>query len=249
MVLLRDNTARAKQIISIFWIMVGLTITNMGALGWRYFLLTDVQANPDNIDMNMINASDTLIIVINIAHIIIVILSIFFFIMWFRRAYYNLHMLPWHNARYTEGWAAGSWFVPIINLWWPYQIMIDIWRGTQNALKERLGEPQSAAIVGWWWTLHLITSFYNNISTRIGWDAEQDIDSLLTSTKVDFIGEILSIPAIIITIMLIQRTNNFERELMVKSETPADSIFSEHYTPPQDDINTNIITRTIEPKI
>src|SRR6187397_3042973 len=246
---LRDNTARAKQIISIFWIMLGLTIVNMGALAWRYFLLTDVQADPDNVDMNMINASDTLIIGINVAHIIIVILSVVFFIMWFRRAYYNLHMLPWHNARYTEGLAAGSWFVPIINLWWPYQIMIDIWRGTQNALKERLGEPQSAAIVGWWWTLHLITSFYNNISTRIGWDAEQDIDSLLTSTKVDFIGEILSIPAIIITIMLIQRTNNFERELMVKSETPADSIFSEHYTPPQDDINTNIITRTIQPKI
>ena len=249
MILLRDNAARAKQIISIFWIMAGLTITNMGALAWRYFLLTDVQNNPDNIDMTMINASDTLIIVVNIAHILIVILSIVFFIMWFRRAYYNLHMLPWNNARYTEGWAAGSWFVPIINLWWPYQIMIDIWRGTQYALKERLGEPRSAAIVGWWWALHLITTFYNNISARIGWDAEQDIDSLLTSTKVDFIGEILSIPAIIITIILIQRTSSFERELMIQAETPADSIFSEHYTPPQDDTDAKIITGITEPRI
>ena len=249
MLLLRDNTARAKQIISIFWIMLGLTITNMGALAWRYFLLSDVQANPEDVDMNMINASDTFIIVVNVAHIIIVILSIVFFIMWFRRAYYNLHTLPWHNARYTEGWAAGSWFVPIINLWWPYQIMMDIWKGTQNALRERLGEPRSAAIVGWWWALHLITSFYINISTRLGWDADQDIDSLLTFTKVDFIGEILSIPAIIVTIMLIQRTSNFERELLVQAETPTDSIFSEHYTPPQDDTNAKIIIEATEPKI
>ena len=79
MVLLRDNAARAKQIISIFWIMLGLTVTNMGALAWRHFLLADVQTNPDNIDMNMINASDTLIIVVNIAHIVIVILTIVFF--------------------------------------------------------------------------------------------------------------------------------------------------------------------------
>jgi len=228
---LRDNTARAKQIISIFWIMLGLTIVNMAAMAWRYFLLSDVQADPENVDMNMIEASDTLIIATNVAHLIIVILSIVFFIMWFRRAYYNLHMLPWHNARYTEGWAAGSWFLPIINLWWPYQIMMDIWRGTQNALKERLGEPRSAAIVGWWWALHLITSIYGNISARIGWNAEEDIDSLLTSTKVDFVGEILSIPAIIITIMLIQRTSNFEKELLVHSETPTDSIFSDNYTP------------------
>jgi len=249
MLLLRDNTARAKQIISIFWIMLGLSITNMGALAWRYFLLYDVQANPEDVDMNMINASDTFIMVVNVAHIIIVILSIVFFIMWFRRAYYNLHTLPWHNARYTEGWAAGSWFVPIINLWWPYQIMMDIWRGTQHALRERLGEPRSAAIVGWWWALHLITSFYNNISTRLGWDADQDIDSLLTSTKVDFIGEILSVPAIIVTIMLIQRTSSFERELLVQAETPTDSIFSEHYTPPQEDTNAKIIIEATEPKI
>jgi hypothetical protein len=249
MLLLRDNTARAKQIISIFWIMLGLTITNMGALAWRYFLLSDVQADPDSIDMNMINASDTFIIAVNVAHIIIVILSIVFFIMWFRRAYYNLHTLPWHNARYTEGWAAGSWFVPVINLWWPYQIMMDIWRGTQHALKERLGEPRSAAIVGWWWALHIITNFYNYISSRIGWDAEDNIDSLLTSTKVDFIGEILSIPAIIITIILIQRTGSFERELLVQAETPTDSIFSEHYTPSQDDTDAKIITGATEPKI
>lgn len=247
--LLRDNTARAKQIISIFWIMLGLTITNMGALAWRYFLLADVQTNPDNIDMNMINASDTLIIVVNVAHIVIVILTIVFFIMWFRRAYYNLQMLPWNNARHTEGWAAGSWFVPIVWWWWPYQIMMDIWKGTQYALKERLGEPRSAAIVGWWWALHIITSVYNNVSTRIGWNAEQDIDSLLTSTKVDFIGEILAIPAIIITIIMIQRTNIFERELMIQAETPADSIFSEHYTPPQDDTDAKTITVVTEPKI
>ena len=237
---LRDNTARAKQIISIFWIMLGLTIVNMGAMAWRYFLLSDVQADPDNVDMNMIEASDTFIIAANVAHIIIVVLSIVFFIMWFRRAYYNLHMLPWHNARYTEGWAAGGWFVPIINLWWPYQIMIDIWRGTQNALKERLGEPQSAAIVGWWWALHIITSVYNNIAAQYGRKAEQDIDTLLTSTKVDFVGEILSIPAIIITIILIQRTSNFEIELMVHSETPNDSIFSDNYTPSPENVEPKI---------
>jgi len=228
---LRDNTARAKQIISIFWIMLGLTIVNMGAMAWRYFLLSDVQADRDSADMDMIEASDTLIIATNVAHIIIVILTIVFFIMWFRRAYYNLHMLPWHNARYTEGWAAGSWFVPIINLWWPYQIMMDIWRGTQNALRERLGKPQSAAIVGWWWTLHLITSIYGNIAAQYGRNAEKDIDTLLTSTKIDFAGEILSIPAIIITIILIQRTSNFEKELLIHSETPTDSIFSDNYTP------------------
>lgn len=236
---LRDNTSRAKQIISIFWIMLGITIVNIGSLAWQYTLLAGIQADPDNYNEQTANISDTLQAVLSIAYLGIYILAIVFFIMWFRRAYYNLHLLKWNNARYTEGWAAGSWFVPIIWWWWPYQIMMDIWKGTQNAVKERLGEPQSAAIVGWWWAIYLISGFYGNFSARFSWKAEE-LDELLVSTKVDFIGEIISIPAIIITILMIQRTSNFEKELLVHSETPNDSIFSDNYTPS---------TENIEPKI
>ena len=128
-----------------------------------------------------------------------------FFIMWFRRAYYNLHCLSWHNARHSEGWAAGSWFIPILSLFWPYQIMEDIWRGTQNAIKERFGEPQSAAIVGWWWTLFLINNFFGYI-TAFAIGGAADVDALLTATKVEFVGDLISIVAIIITIRVIQRT-------------------------------------------
>ena len=238
MVLLRDNTARAKQIISIFWIMLGLSIVNTASLAWQYILLSEVQNDQENIDMSLIETSDMLRSIITVSNLLLIILSIVFFIMWFRRAYYNLHQLPWNNARHTEGWAAGSWFVPILNLWWPYQIMMDIWNGTQNTLRERLGDPRPAAIVGWWWTLHLITSFYDNIAARIGWDSD-DVGSLITSTKMDIIGEVLSIPAILITIIMIQRTNVFERELLVHSETPDDSIFSENYTPPIENMEPN----------
>ena len=71
-------------------------------------------------------------------------------------------------------------------------------------------------------------------------ECREEIEALLSSTKVDFIGEILSIPAIIITIMLIQRTSNFERELLVHSETPEDSIFSDNYTPSHENAEPKI---------
>ena len=124
MLLLRDNTARAKQAISIFWIMLGFTILNMFSLGWQYYLLIDVQANPGSIDMEMLRASDTIRTVVTVVNFIMLVVSMILFIMWFRRAYYNLHCLSWHNARHSEGWAAGSWFIPILSLFWPYQIMI-----------------------------------------------------------------------------------------------------------------------------
>jgi len=230
MILLRDNTARAKQAISIFWIMLGVTILNIFSLGWQYYLLIDAQANPESIDMERLQTSDTLRTVVTVVNFIMLVLSMIFFILWFRRAYYNLHTLPWHNARHTEGWAAGSWFIPILSLFWPYQIMQDIWRGTQNAIKERFGEPQSAAIIGWWWAIYLVNNFFGYSAFAIRDPA--GIDELLTATKVEFVGEIISIAAIIITIRVVQRTSNFERELLEFSQTPTDSIFSDNYTPP-----------------
>ena len=250
--LLRDNTARAKQIVSIFWIMLGIIIISIVAQAWRYSLLDGASPDIGNIDMEMINMSDLLIVVITLAYWAILILAIVFFIMWFRRAYYNLHQLSWHNARYTEGWAAGRWFVPIINLWWPYQIMVDIWRGTQNALRERLGEPQSLSIIGWWWAFYLIQRFAGNYASIMGSRAN-DIESLLTATQVKIFSDLVTIPAILLAIRIVQRTNYFERELMIHSETPSDSIFSDDYVPPVESTelaasNKNIF-RTAETKI
>ena len=237
--LIRDNTARARQIISIFWIMLGITFLKLGSLAWQYSLLSDLNNDPDSVDRDLANMSDMVHGIINLAYLVIFILSIVFFIIWFRRAYYNLHQLPWHNARYTEGWAAGAWFVPIISLWWPYQIMIDIWRGFQNALRERLGEPQSSAIVGWWWTFYLANSIWGNVTARYGWNAEE-LDELLLSTKLDIIGEIIAVPAIFLVIRVIQRTSYFERELLMHSQTPTDSIFSDNYIAPEQTVETKL---------
>lgn len=232
--LLKDNTARAKQAISIFWIMLGLTIVNIATLVWQHIALSRALNDPVDVDMSWISISDTLHRVIAFSNLTIIILSMVFFIMWFRRAYYNLHQLPGHNGRYSEGWAAGSWFVPVISLWWPYQIMADIWKGIQHALRERLGEPGSAALVGWWWALLIITSVFNRAVFAF-FSESGGIERFLFATKMDIIGEMISIPAILITIALIQRTNYFEKELLIHIETPEDSIFSDKYVSPQED--------------
>ena len=114
--------------------------------------------------------------------------------------------------------------------------MEDIWKGTQNAIREKFGEPQSIAIVAWWWALYLVNNFFGYIiAFAIGGAAE--LDELLTATKVEFFGEMISIATIIITIRMIQRTNTFEQELLEFSQTPSDSIFSDNYTPPTENID------------
>lgn len=62
-------------------------------------------------------------------------------IIWTRRITGNL--LPFQPAlELGTGWAVGSWFVPIINYWFPLRIWNQTWRAT---------DPAIAPPIGWQW--------------------------------------------------------------------------------------------------
>lgn len=44
-------------------------------------------------------------------------------------------------ARRSPAWAVGSWFIPVLNLWWPYQSVVD-------AMPP--GDPARARVGTWW---------------------------------------------------------------------------------------------------
>jgi hypothetical protein len=98
------------------------------------------------------------------------------FIPWFHRAYSNLPRLGFRELRYGPGWAIGSWFVPILNLWRPKQIANDIYRASDPAKSPRLNywtEPLTP-LLGWWWGLFIGAGFVEQIGTRIAIGANQD---------------------------------------------------------------------------
>ena len=68
------------------------------------------------------------------------------FLVWFYRARKNADGRG-QQQRWGAGWAIGGWFVPIVSLWFPYQIMADIWRA--NLPAERRNQP--AVLPGFWW--------------------------------------------------------------------------------------------------
>jgi Domain of unknown function (DUF4328) len=222
---IRNNAARAREITVIFVIMIAMSVLTLASVTWQYLLLSDIKANPGNIDMPTLELSDTFQMIVGIGSFIVAILAVIFFIRWFRRAYYNLHAVPGSYPSFTEGWAAGCWFVPFLNLVRPYQIMKEIWDGTQKVVTHRLDKAYSSSIVGIWWALYLVTNIYSNITVRVSLAAD-DVDSLVTARSLEIAGEIISIPAIIITIVMIKRAQNLQQKLWEEALEPGESVFS-----------------------
>jgi hypothetical protein len=179
----------------------------------KYDLLQTV-ANGGSISNEAATANDTREQIVAIIYMAAFIISIVTFILWFRRAYYNLHIKLDHLSL-SEGWAAGSWFVPIVNLFRPFQIMKELYQETENLLiQERtvIDENFTTRYLGWWWALWIINSAIGQFVFRYTMKAES-IDELTISTISTMVQNIVGIPLALITIKVIRDYANIEPQL------------------------------------
>jgi len=102
-----------------------------------------------------------------------VLASIVLVSMWTFRAMKNLHLSGAPEAQMSPGWAVGWYFIPIANLWKPFEGMLQIWRGSRALA----GQPVKVdAFVGWWWAMWIISNILSNLSLRLSGFIEEGPD-------------------------------------------------------------------------
>ncbi|GHU97488.1 hypothetical protein FACS1894156_9000 [Bacteroidia bacterium] len=202
---LRPNEQRAKNAILLIWLVLELEIVNLIASYMQYDLLQTI-ANGGYISDAAAKANGTREQICGIACFIAYPISAITFIMWFRRAYFNLHQKV-SGLAYSEGWAAGSWFVPIVSLYRPYQIMKEIYIETKRLLMRKgLSEKNdySTSYLGLWWTLWIISAIVGQSIFRFAFKSADTIDNLITTTVAQMILSILEVPLALVTVKVIK---------------------------------------------
>jgi len=210
---LRPNEKRAKNAITLIWIVLVLDIISLLSDYYKYELLSIV-SNGGEISPELAIANDTRGLLLGLIYLIAFLISAITFIKWFRRAYFNLHQRVSDLAQ-TDVWAASSWFIPIVALYKPYQIMKELYQKTIEFLNEKgvdSSKNLTTRTLGVWWTLWLINNFLANFDFRFFLEAES-IDDLTRSTILSMIGNILRMPLALITIKVIKDYSNLESTL------------------------------------
>lgn len=76
---------------------------------------------------------------------------------WIVLAHRNLPGLGVRYIEVTPGWAVGWFFIPIVNLWFPYRGMRFLWRASHSAQRPELQD--STWVLPTWWTIWLAFNF------------------------------------------------------------------------------------------
>lgn len=211
---LRPNKQRAKIAILLIGIVMLLDIVSLISSYFQYNLLNDI-AKGVNVSIATAEASDLRESIIAVIYAIAFLISGITFIQWFRRAYFNLHLRV-DNLKFGEGWAAGSWFTPIISIYRPFQIMKELYEKTNELLLSREGEEGSKTnysnfTLAIWWTLWLIDNYFGQIIFRAS--LNDNTNQLNITSIMSMIESLIGVILGLITIKIIRDYSMMEEKL------------------------------------
>jgi hypothetical protein len=136
--------------------------------------------------------------------------------MWTYRAYGNLPALGGRQLRMTPGWAVGSYFIPILNLFRPYQAVVEVWKVSDPAVGVTTQHSRSLAratpLLGLWWTLWLISGIYGRLTFRASLAENPTVDDLVTGTWLSLFGNVLGIVLCVAARAVVLRVNARQEE-------------------------------------
>jgi hypothetical protein len=202
---------RARGVIAIVLLAVGILI-DLASIGFEGVRLHGMAAKPagagkaaavEDEDLAELLANPTVCVqpVIYIATVVV-------FCLWIYRAYKNLSLLGVSGLRYSAGWAVGSFFVPILNLYRPCQIAQEMWRASDPdtpAEEPRAWRQASgSAVIGFWWGFWLISNVVQNVAFRMNMSGQGGSEARV----IGMAGDGLSIVAALFAILMIKKVRD-----------------------------------------
>ncbi len=135
------------------------------------------------------------------------------FLIWFYRAHRNLQALGIRRRRYSSPWAVVLFLVPILNLYFAYDLVKELWRqsspdlGFSDAfLKQHASTlehyPSKTALIGLWWGCTIASAFAARLSLTI----ISSSSDRMTGTWMDLISDAFAVPASIFLILIVRST-------------------------------------------
>jgi hypothetical protein len=149
-----------------------------------------------------------------------------FFLTWLWQARLNAEMLCSARHRRGRGWVIGSWICPVVNLWFPFMIVDDVYRasrpeatgyrpagtGDSPDLLDLRAVPGSR-VLGLWWGLWLVSALLNRIAISI-WNNAHSVDSILRTGVVEIFESAATIGAGVALILVVRRISGWQDRAM-----------------------------------
>ncbi|WP_134121217.1 DUF4328 domain-containing protein [Kribbella kalugense] len=193
-------------------ILIGLVTVTTWATAWSdwfsYRTLKTYGADPQKLDeASLISGS------LGIISAIALFAAAAVFIVWLWRVRWNAEMFCRGEHRFTRGWVLGCWLVPVVNLWYPKQVVDDIVAASDPRTDPHTPElkniPGTQLVWAWWitWVIGLVSG---NIVQRGVLAGASQLGDLRTNVILSTVSALFTTGAAVLAVILIQRIDELQ---------------------------------------
>ena len=178
----------------------GMQPQPVGALAIAAVLMVGLVAVVDVVD-SVVAVQGKLVLeaLVSLLKIVALLCAGVVFVVWLWRARTNVEATAGvQTQRLGKGWGIGGWICPIVNFWYPYRYLSDVW---QTSAPER--QRGTGLLLAWWLTFlagHLVSYF----SSYRG----------VISQPTVVVGNVLEIASGVLVVLVVKRISDWQTAAM-----------------------------------
>lgn len=194
----RALEGRARLAIIFFWIYIGATasfaLSLIACISVGANIYSEVEYPAE--DTAAGGAALLALFATAAVYAISLLICIIVFLMWLYRARHNLPALGVTDARWKPFWSIVWWFIPIMSLFKPYQLVRETWQASDPTTSPGWRRDTPPPLFGWWWALFLVYSIGGRFTDRYTKSVtDPNMEAAVVLTGIDLIGLLAGIAA------------------------------------------------------
>ncbi|MFE0187861.1 DUF4328 domain-containing protein [Streptomyces sp. NPDC059008] len=183
---------------------------------WRGYLLVHDYLAGTATDADLVAAdADALTALASLPTVLVWVAGGVAFLIWLRRARINAELMSGAAAhRRSRAWVVGAWITPVANLWYPYQIVSDIWQASTPR------RPAPLALINVWWASFVAATLVKPIQWRMA-SQEDTEESFLANANLSTLLTALYLVAGVLIILILRRITTWQTDELAPSTRPS----------------------------
>lgn len=203
-----NNLIPTCLIIFFFTIFIILKIIVLGICLYALSLLSQLRLQPsEELKSTLLNLLNSLVQFNSYSPGLFIICATIF-LYWLYQANQNVRYIGINDLEFTPGWAVGSFFIPILSLYWPYKVIKEMWKGTFSDSPNTWKQQTTPAMIGIWWLCFLISIFGNSLVQNNKINGPQEFFNYLAYTSIFQFFSIVSAALITLIVFRIYKQQN-----------------------------------------
>jgi hypothetical protein len=140
------------------------------------------------------------------------------FLRWVYVANRNARAMGAQGMEFAPGWAVGYYFIPILNLWRPFQAMKETFKASHPDHTLHWRSAPHPGIVPLWWTFWLIAGVAGQAALRTSLAANTP-ETLLVASNIGIVADLIDIPLGLVVIVMVSKLESWQSEKRLRPET------------------------------